>query len=150
MDNSINTHSLGRLSRLFSTLSAPSDKVRSGVWRGRFIGPWWLRGTAPTLVGLTGLPGWQGKRFLDPDRAANIVVKRGATTEGPMMNWVRCVSKLDGKDGVGLRYVADAPMPWRWVTDELRAIDADTILGMTVLDVPGFRRIGFPFLLTRK
>lgn len=66
------------------------------------------------------------------------------------MHWVTGKSQLDGREGAGLRYDADSPMPWRWVTDELRVIDKDTILGMTVLDFPLLRRIGFPFLLIRK
>jgi hypothetical protein len=63
-------------------------------------------------------------------------------------------SRLDGRDGVELVYLPEdgrpAPLPWRWVRDELRAVDADTILGMTVVDLPLLRRFAFPFLLRRE
>src|SRR3546814_20332727 len=46
-------------------------------------------------------------------------------------------------------YAADAPRPWRWIRDEVRVLDADTLLGMTFTDGPGVRRLGLPFLLRR-
>ena len=45
---------------------------------------------------------------------------------------------------------ASGPVPWRWVTDELRALDEHTLLGMTRLDLPLLRRFVFPFLLERE
>ncbi len=150
MNEDIRKQSLGKLQRLFSTLQPPPDDMRKGRYRGAFIGPWWVRSTAPSFVAMTGLPGWQGKKFLNPDLAVNVISKGGVVTEGPKMRWIRCVSQLDGKPGVALRYEADAPLPWRWITDELRLVDARTILGMSVADVPGLRAIGFPFLLVRE
>lgn len=43
-----------------------------------------------------------------------------------------------------------APFPWRFVRDELRAVDAPTLLGMTVVDLPVLRHLAFPFLLERE
>ncbi len=45
---------------------------------------------------------------------------------------------------------ASGPLPWRWVTDELRALDDRTLLGMTRIDLPGLRGLAFPFLLERE
>jgi hypothetical protein len=36
------------------------------------------------------------------------------------------------------------------VRDELRALDASHLLGMTVIDLPGLRGQAFPFLLERQ
>lgn len=49
-----------------------------------------------------------------------------------------------------MTYAADAPWPWRWVRDELRAEpDGRRIVAMTFVDLPGLRRLGgTPFLLT--
>jgi hypothetical protein len=58
-------------------------------------------------------------------------------------------SKVDGQPGVALHYGAEAPLPWRWVTDELRQIDQHRVLGMTVIDLPILRHWAFPFLLER-
>jgi hypothetical protein len=56
---------------------------------------------------------------------------------------------LDGKPVVALTYGAAGPVPWRWVTDELRALDEHTLLGMTRIDLPLLRHMVFPFLLER-
>ncbi len=46
-------------------------------------------------------------------------------------------------------YAADAPLPWRWVRDELRAGPDGVVVAMTFVDLPGLRRLGgTPFLLT--
>lgn len=150
MNESIQSYSLGKLKRLFSSLPSPPDEMRKGSYRGTFIGPWWMRIQAPAFTALTGLPGWQGKKFVNPDLAVNVLLKGKALREGPQMRWVRCTSQLDGKASVALRYDADGPVPWRWVTDELRLVDATTILGMSVFDLPGLRSIGLPFLLIRE
>ena len=44
----------------------------------------------------------------------------------------------------------DSRKPWPWVVDELRVLDAGTLVGMTIVDVPGPRALGgTPFLLHR-
>jgi hypothetical protein len=99
---------------------------------------------------VTGLPGWQGKKFLDHDVAVNVLKRKGELCEGPRMRWTSGTSRLDGKPGVGLQYPPNAPRPWRWITDELRELESGTLLGMSVLDAPVLRRIGIPFLLVRE
>ena len=141
---------LGALYRQFRSLAPATGLERRGFYRGHFIGPWWMRAQAPAFVFLTGLPGWQGKRFLGPDLAANVVTRGGQPAEGPRMRWVRLISDFDGRAGVGLRYESDAPPPWRWVTDELRQLDGNTVIGMSVVGAPGLRRLGIPFLLVRE
>jgi hypothetical protein len=109
-----------------------------------------MRVQAPAFLFLTGLPGWQGKKFLTSDLAANVLMRSGQIAEGPRMHWVDLISTFDGNPGVGLRYETEAPRPWRWITDELRQLDQNTFLGMSVVNVAGLRRLGLPFLLVRE
>jgi hypothetical protein len=142
--------SLGALYRQFRSLPSATGLDRQGFYRGYFVGPWWMRVQAPAFVFLTGLPGWLGKKFLNPDLAANVVMRGGQIAEGPRMRWVELTSTFDRRPGVGLRYESEAPMPWRWITDELRQVDPNTFLGMSVVDAAGLRRLGIPFLLVRE
>lgn len=145
---------IGTLRNLFATLVPPAPAMRDGFFRARFIGPFWLRAPAPLSVHLLGLPNWQGKRFLTPDTATNQVIRNGQAQEYLRMTVLQGSSLIDGKDGLALHYLVQpdgtpAPAPWRWVRDELRAIDNDTLLGMTVIDQPLLRALAFPFLLER-
>lgn len=142
--------SLAELKKLFSTLAPPPAEMRAGFYRATFIGPWWLRLSGRPSVALGGLPGWQGKRFLSPTTATNILLKSGVTSEALFMQLESGVSQVDGKQGVALTYGADAPLPWRYIRDEVRAIDANRILGMTVINLPLLNKLGFPFLLVRE
>lgn len=146
--------SLRTLRDLFATLPPPAAAVRDGFFRARFIGPAWLRVPAPLSVHLMGLPNWQGKRFLTPDTATNRVIRNGQPQEYLRMTVLPGKSLVDGKDGLALHYLVQpdgtpSPAPWRWVRDELRALDNDTLLGMTVIDQPLLRLLAFPFLLER-
>ena len=141
--------SLRELRSLFSTLDAPGEAILKGFYRACFIGPWWLRKSAPPTLYLTGLPNWQGKRFLSVDRAVNIVLVGGAPTEALSMSVATLPSHLDAKPVAAVQYGAEAPLPWRWVIDELRAIDDHTMLGMTIVCKQLVEHLSFPFLLRR-
>jgi hypothetical protein len=150
MKDPIRSQSIAKLRALFSTLQAPTADMFTGFYRAEFIGPWWLRLTGRPSVALSGLPGWQGKRFLTGATATNVLLKKGQTTHALLMRCVNGVSQVDGKHGLALHYGADAPVPWRWVRDEIRAMDAHRILGMTVINLPVLNRLSFPFLLVRE
>lgn len=66
------------------------------------------------------------------------------------MHCVQGMSLVDGQQGVALNYGADAPIPWRWVKDEMRILDDQTYLCMTVIDLPFIRKLSFPFILRRE
>jgi hypothetical protein len=147
--------SIGELKNLFSSLEAPTAAMRRGFFRASFIGPAWLRASGRPSVEISGLPGWQGKKFLNADDATNVLKKKDGVVEALAMRVTPGISQVDGKQGVALHYVADAngkpaPLPWRFVRDELRAVDANTILGFTVINLPLLRLMAFPFLLTRE
>ena len=142
--------SIGELRALFSSLTPPDASMRRGFFRARFVGPLWLRASAGPSIALGGLPGWQGKRFLSTDAATNVLARKSGAVDALSMTIVDGASRIDGKTGVELSYGESAPFPWRFVRDELRAVDADTMLGMTVIDLPLLRRLAFPFLLERE
>lgn len=147
--------SLGELKALFATLPAPAPAMRRGFYRATFIGPAFIRLTARPTLEVTGLPGWQGKKFLNADDATNILVKGNTTTEHLAMRVTPVTSYADGQPGLALTYPPGkdgkaAPAPWRWVRDEMRQFDDNTILAFTFVDLPLLRHVGFPFLLTRE
>lgn len=138
----------------FRTLSAPTDAQLHGFFRAEFIGAALIRATARPSLALLGLPGWQGKRFLTSMDATNILKRGDATVEHLAMRVTAVTSYVDGQPGLALTYPAQdgkpAPRPWRWVRDEIRVADADTLLAFTFVDLPLLRYFGFPFLLLRE
>jgi hypothetical protein len=140
---------LSRIRQVFAGLEPAPAQVRFGFFRASFIGPWWLRSSAGPSLALSGLAGWQGKRFLDEGTATNVLKAKGGLVEKLRMQCQPHVSAIDGRSGVALRYGATAVPPWRWVVDELRVLDDDTLLCMTTVDLPLLRRLSFPFLLRR-
>lgn len=149
MPHPLNRATLADLRQAFRDAALPSLSQRSGFWRARFIGPWWLRLGGRPGVALSGLRGWQGKRFLTPETATNVLRHAHGDVEALTMLCRDAVSDLDGCPVAALSYGSAGPVPWRWVTDELRALDDRTLLGMTRIDLPGLRRLALPFLLER-
>lgn len=146
--------SIRELKKMFSSLPPPDAAMRHGFFRATFVGPAWLRLSARPSLEVSGLPGWQGKKFLNADDATNVLKRAGGLQEALAMRVTPGVSQVDGKSGLALHYVPHdgkpAPLPWRFVRDELRAVDADTLLCMTVIDLPVLRHLAFPFLLQRE
>jgi len=146
--------SLSELKAVFRTLPAPAEDARRGFYRAEFIGPAFIRVTARPTLEVTGLPGWQGKTFINANDATNVLRKGDATVEHLAMRVTPVTSYVDGKPGLALTYPAQngtqAPAPWRWVRDEIRQFDARTILAFTFVDLPLLRHVGFPFLLRRE
>ena len=141
---------LRALRRLYEHLPAPDLDGAIGDWRATFLGPAPLRALAPAGVARAGLPGWQGKRFwATPDggglEGTNVVT--GGTRLS--MRLVVEASKLDGRPCGVISYAHDAPLPWRAVRDEVRVLDADRLLAVSLLDLPGAGAGALPFLLTR-
>jgi cholesterol oxidase len=141
------------LQRRFSTLPPGSPEQLVGMLRAEFIGPRWLTLPAPLTVSLLGMPGWWGKRFaLQADGTVageNLIEHGGRFTPSFAMTATVEPSKADGLPALVVRYAADAPWPWRGVTDELRPLDDDTFLGLT-FGLPSPISGGSPFLLRRE
>lgn len=63
------------------------------------------------------------------------------------MKLVRASSFIDGKEELALHYKPGNPIPWPFVVDELRRIDENILLGMTIANLRGLRGLAFPFVL---
>jgi hypothetical protein len=142
--------SFALLKQAFASSTAPDAAFRHGFFRASFVGPFWYRIGGFPSVHISGLPYWQGKKFLTPDSATNILKKGEGTVQALSMTVVAGTSLIDGKPGVALHYGKEAPFPWRHVRDELRVIDDRTLLGITKVDLPVLRHFAFPFLLERE
>lgn len=142
--------SIDSLKQLFAVSKVPDAAFRHGFFRASFVGPFWYRIAGFPSVHLSGLPHWQGKKFLTPDSATNILRQGEGTVQALSMTVVAGTSLTDGKPGVALHYGKEAPFPWRHVRDELRVLDERTLLGMTRVDLPILRHFAFPFLLERE
>ena len=145
-------HSVRSLRGAWSSLPVPKLAELEGDLEAGFVRP--LTRVAPLGLGLIGLPRWFGKRLTaDDDRLRGINLVRARGTDGlherlPMTG-ERSTSLIDGLPAVAITYSADAPRPWRWVRDEVRRLPDGTYVGMTIVDLPGIRRLGgLPFLLT--
>lgn len=142
--------SLQTIKNEFKRLGPVPESLRVGFFNASFIGPWWLRLSAMPSIRLSGLPGWQGKLFLDTYNATNILEINQQQIQRLSMQCIERLSLIDAKQGVVLHYGQAAPIPWRWVVDELRVINDNTFLCMTVVDLPLLRLLSFPFLLRRE
>lgn len=123
----------------------------AGDLEASFAAP--LTRVAPAGLGLVGLPHWYGKRFrrtADGVEGVNLVRRDGGLVEVLPMTLTEGTSWADGRPALVVTYAADAPRPWRWVRDELRAAPEGVgIVGMTFIGLPGLRRLGgTPFLLS--
>ncbi len=144
------TASVGKIKKYFSTLSNPTQAQCQGFFAASFAGPWWMRISARPTLNMTGLPNWQGKRFLTTNTATNVLLTKQGKVDALNMTLTAVTSYVDGKPGLALTYGTDAPAPWRWVRDELRMVDDNTILAITYVDLPILRWFPFPFMLHRE
>jgi len=143
----LNHQSLASFGSLFASLPAPTAASLAGTHRSEFVGPWWLRQVAgPGLVPL-GLGGWWGKQFDAQGDGLNIVRRRGQLTTIMPVKLVELNSLIDGRTGLTVSYPRDSRLPWPWVVDELRRIDENCLLGMTLIVKRPLSRIALPFLL---
>lgn len=121
-----------------------------GDLEASFVAP--LTRVAPPGLALVGLPRWYGKRFrrtaAGTIEGVNLVRRDGALAETLPMSLTEGLSLADGRPVLVVSYAADAPWPWRWVRDELRAApQGPGVVAMTFVEIPGLRRLGTPFLL---
>ena len=144
------TGSLSEIRSMYKTLPSTPSNMCTGEYKAEFIGPWWLRKSAAPSLHLSGLGGWFGKKFLNASTVTNILINSGQRIEILQMRCLEEPSLLDGQVTVALHYGPNSPIPWRWVVDELRQLDDQTMLCMTVINLPILRNFSFPFILSRE
>ena len=137
------------LRRLYRSLEADDLSRLLGRHEGRFVGPAWLRRGAPRAIALAGMPGWRAKSFIvrgDVALGRNLLEgdRKGEPMEGRLE-----ASPFDGRPALVVRYPEKAARQWRLVVDEFRPLDDRTLLGLSMIDLPGLRRLALPFLLER-
>jgi hypothetical protein len=145
----LNRMSLRQFRELFTSLTVPDQTSIRSLYRASFVGPAWLRTSANPALAITGLGGWWGKEFHDDGTAINIVLRAGKFSTRFPMKFVKAKSFIDHKDGLALHYQQGNPFPWMYVVDELRRMDEQTLLGMTIPNVSGLRGLAFPFILQK-
>lgn len=145
--------SLSGLRGEFRRAGAPALEQLDGRHRAEFVGPAWWRTSAPGVVALLAMPRWWGKEFR-PDTQADLLVGENLLGRDgdlrpsfPMQAQV-APSRVDGRAALVVRYPRPAPWTWRQVTDELRPVGDDLLLGLTFSTVPVLTG-GLPFLLHR-
>ena len=143
----LNQLSLTDFSEYFSSLEVPELGSLPGLYKGYFVGPTWLRKLAKPLLVITGMGDWRGKSIDPHGNIINLVsTKRGLVRKLPM-NVIEQTSLIDGKPGIAFCYHASNPYPWPWVIDEMRRIQPDLVLGMTILEWGSLTRLPLPFVL---
>lgn len=146
------SHTVLSLRRTWSSLQAPALDSLAGDWEAEFVAP--LRTVAPVGLGWIGLPRWYGKRLRADSgtlTGTNLLRTPTGLTETLPMEVALELSRIDAHPAVVVSYARGSRKPWPWVVDELRTLDDDTVLGMTVVDLPVLRRAGgTPFLLRRR
>jgi hypothetical protein len=139
--------SLGYYRRIFHILEVPEIAALRGVQRAEFVGPLWLRKTAGPAVALGGLRHWGGKEVDSEGHGMNLVQRRGRLERVLPMQAAIAMSLVDGQMGVSIGYAKDSPFPWPLIVDEVRRLDATTLLAFTVINVSGLRLMSSPFIL---
>ena len=152
MQNDLAAHELNKASlksicEIYSKSAAQTLRALSGIYQAEFTGPSWLQNVAPASLRLVHFANWWGKRFLSAQHGVNLFYDhRGLREDFPFT--VRPMPSLvDGKAGLTVQYEQSAPFPWPHVIDELRFIEQDCLLGMTVVNIGVLRELPFPFLL---
>lgn len=143
----LNRQTLGSFQSLFKTLTPPDPAALAGIYQAEFVGPAWLRKTAPLSLALGGLSGWWGKAFDGQGHGDNILRRRGSFLRVLPMVVHSAPSRLDGKEGITISYPAGSSFPWPWIVDEVRRLDPTTLLGMTLVTLDWAPKVAFPFLL---
>lgn len=142
--------SLGELRQHFISLEPPEPGSMLGVMRGYFVSPGWLKKLWGPTLAIFGLGGWRGKEIDLQGKAVNIVLRKGSLERRFPMYFVQEVSHLDKKPGLAFRYQSGNPFPWNLIVDELRRIDEQHVMGMTLAEIGPLSRLAFPFILQQK
>jgi len=132
---------------IFGSLTSPPVESVRGVYQSEFTGPGWLRRIAPPGLAVLGLGGWWGKEFTGEGGGVNLVERRGELQKRFPVRVLESSSLVDGKTCLSIHYTKGCPFPWPHVIDELRVLDENCLLGLTMVNVGVLRKMALPFLL---
>ncbi len=140
---------MGSIKKIFATLPSPAQTMIDGLYEAHFVGPWFMRVSARPTMNIFSLPNWFGKRFLSPSTACNVIIQNGQQQQVIPMQGTYTQSCIDQKDCYTLTYDATAPIPWRYVRDDLKQLSPTVLLGLTTVQLPILSWFKFPFLLVK-
>jgi hypothetical protein len=135
--------------RTYSQLKAPTLPGALGRYRAVFTGSTLRRAIGAQVIGLLGFRGWWGKDLCADGWVQNLFMVQGTLTRKFPTRMDPAVSKLDGGPALALTYPRTMRWPWPWVTDELRALDDDHLLGMSLFSQFPLTARPTPFILQR-
>ena len=147
------TGSVRALERAFNEAPVPELADLIGRHEATFAG--WPRVGGPLAMRLTGMGRWWGKQFRAPAdgeeilEGENLLLRRGRLVESIPLRAHIGTSRVDARPALVVKYPADARWPHNRVTDELRPLDDDTLLGLS-FGLPLAPRGGAPFILHRR
>jgi hypothetical protein len=153
MTATLSTHELNQLSlagcrEIFLSLDRPA--TLSGAYEADFVGPSWLRAIAGPGLFPLGLGGWMGKLFDGNGGGVNLVRRQGRVQQVMPVRLIGMPSPINGQPAIVVSYPHGSRWPWPYVIDELRQLDEQTLLGMTIVPRGRLSRVGLPFLLRHR
>jgi hypothetical protein len=142
-----NGRSMADCRALFAQLAPVDIGELQESFQSAFTGPRWLQIVAPRLLVMGGMGGWCGKWFDGQGKGHNWVRRQGDIQGIMPVELKKRPSLIDGQPTCTVIYPHGSRFPWPLIIDELRRLDDQTILGMTIIDIPLLRRVAHPFLL---
>jgi hypothetical protein len=143
----LNKALLKSIQEIYSKAPAPTLGALSGIYQAEFTGPSWLQNLAPASLRLVHFANWWGKRFLSAQHGVNLFYDHRGLREDFPFTVNSMPSLVDGKAGLTVQYEQSVPFPWPYVIDELRFIEQNCLLGITVVNIGMLSKLSFPFLL---
>ncbi len=143
----LNALPIKQFKTIFATLQSPELAAVKGVYRSMFTGPAWLRAIAPPGLWPLGLGGWQGKWFSGDGEGLNLVLRGGELRRKFPIRATQSPSLIDGAPCLSIHYTRECPFPWPYVIDELRSLDENCLLGLTMVNLKSLLGLALPFLL---
>lgn len=143
----LNRLPLAAFRELFAALGPVAVAEMHGRFHSQFVGPAWLRQTAPAALTLGGLGGWCGKVFDGQGGGQNLVRRRGDVRQVMPVVLQERPSLVDHHPTLTIVYPHTSPFPWPFIVDEVRRLNDQTLLGLTLITRFGLSRWAFPFLL---
>ncbi|MGH2959427.1 MAG: hypothetical protein ACRDKE_07460, partial [Solirubrobacterales bacterium] len=156
MGASINLNGLPTtLRRDFKTLEPASRSVELvGALRAQYVGPAPIRFFAPAFMRVLRFGGWYGKRFRLGAQSELVGINRfrdgTESNDSVPMRAVIGPSVTDNRPAFVVTYPAGTRFPWGYARDEIRALDEQRFLGITVFTLPIVRHFPLAFLLIRE
>ena len=137
---------LAEYRRIFKTLPPLASEQFEGRYVGLLLGSAAFQRVFRQMLAWGGLAGWAGKEFHGGD-GVNLCLRNGDETRvAPMKVQGTVKSVIDGQVTLALTYYK---YPLALLTDEIRAYDSDTVLGMTYVNVGPLKYFPLPFALRR-